>query len=555
MASPTPGLLYVTMQPNANLTLAQFHEWYNNEHGPTRLRLPFIGNGLRYRAADYDISGKDMPEWLAIYDIADMNELTKDTYTRLRTDAVKSDREKSVMREIAINRKLFDLVSENHSSEFRPPSEISEHPERCVLHAVTTIPLDGKEDELREWLSKEQKEKITCVPGWRRSRYYVTSPLLEGMHIEFLETHEFAAQDRFGDSKSYQKVLSFFSEENYGEVAKERSMQHFELFYVFGPAPRDLTSLFDSSTINYTARDGLTKTFSKGNGAGAAIESYITVDSDISLSYRLEGSADADAPLIILSNSVLVEWGIWDDFVTSFLSDFRNQKYRILRYHTRGRTSQVGPGPITLDTLSKDITAMLDALRVRNAILIGVSLGGATVLNTALKYPKRVNAFISCDTNAKSPDGNKKTWEERISIAEKQRTVNEDGEVIVGDQLAEMTVRRWFVKESYDGAVLERKISRVKKMVESNNLEGFRKGVEALFAYNMEHDMKKSKIPGAFVVGSGDGFLPGTMKKMAQEYGDGGGQYKSIEAAGHLPMVEKPAHFASFVTEFLQRSN
>ena len=50
--SPTPGLLFVRMNPQNDLSPAEFHDWYNNEHGPTRLRLACCENGFRYRALD-----------------------------------------------------------------------------------------------------------------------------------------------------------------------------------------------------------------------------------------------------------------------------------------------------------------------------------------------------------------------------------------------------------------------------------------------------------------------------------------------------------------------
>lgn len=47
-----PGLLFVRMNPNDNLSPEEFHDWYNNEHGPMRLRLDSIENGYRLRALD-----------------------------------------------------------------------------------------------------------------------------------------------------------------------------------------------------------------------------------------------------------------------------------------------------------------------------------------------------------------------------------------------------------------------------------------------------------------------------------------------------------------------
>ena len=120
--APTPGLLYVTMQPRATLSTQQFHDWYNNEHGPSRLRLPYITSGFRYQATDLDShsGSKDKPEWLAWYDITDMVELTKESYTRLRSAPTKSQREADTMAQIDVNRKLFDFVQEWKSADFRP---------------------------------------------------------------------------------------------------------------------------------------------------------------------------------------------------------------------------------------------------------------------------------------------------------------------------------------------------------------------------------------------------------------------------------------------------
>ncbi len=130
----------------------------------------------------------------------------------------------------------------------------------------------------------------------------------------------------------------------------------------------------------------------------------------------------------------------------------------------------------------------------------------------------------------------------------------ETGERIVGDHLGEMTVRRWFCKESYDGGELKKKIEKVKTMVASNDLGGFKRSVEALFEYDMREEMQKSHVRGMFVVGSGDGKLPDTMKEMAHAHGRGA-EFTVIDGAGHLPMVEKPEVFAEAVTKFLSKNS
>ena len=104
-ASAQPGMLYVTMKPNPELSSDQFHDWYNNEHGPMRLRFPFFANGFRYRATDLgNPATKEAPEWLAWYDVTDMLEMTKEPYTALRQPPIQSQRERDTMKQIKVDR-------------------------------------------------------------------------------------------------------------------------------------------------------------------------------------------------------------------------------------------------------------------------------------------------------------------------------------------------------------------------------------------------------------------------------------------------------------------
>ncbi|EER42915.1 alpha/beta hydrolase [Histoplasma capsulatum H143] len=422
-----PGLLYVTMQPRDNLSAAQFHDWYNNEHGPSRLRLPFIKNGFRFRATD--ISNKhglptsscpvSSPEWLAIYDVTDMAELKREPYLRLRHDDVKSQREKETMAKITINRRLYDFVESKEVEGYVPldalvEAEVEVKTKRVLVAIIQTLQPD-KEMEFNKWYHEKQLPLLSQAPGWLRTRRFAMA-----------------------------------------DMVKDCSGRAYEHYYTFGPAPRDLASLTSETEVGatppFTSPDGLTKTLpisslsctpsSSSPNPSPAIESYITLPDGVTLPYRLEGSTNPHAPLLLLSNSILTHHRIWDDFITSFFGpSHSNNQYRILRYLTRGRSRHCGQQRITLDVLAADIIAILDALRVqRAAALIGVSLGGATVLNTALQYPARTAAFVACDTNARSPDGNRQAWGERIAIAEGEGAVSaESGEAIVGNRLAEAT--------------------------------------------------------------------------------------------------------------------
>lgn len=543
-SKPTPGNLYVTMQPKPNLSIDQFHDWYNNEHGPNRNRLPCVENGFRYRATDLTTVGgtgsDSMPEYLACYDITDMDALTKEPYISLRTDAVKSQREKDTMAEIKVDRKLYDLVTDKVNEDdffvIEDMSNFDKATDGNVLVSVLSVVSAEEKEQLDRWYGETQIPLIQKAPGWRKSRQYVTSyiePRDDGK-VEYLAIHEFAPETDVSKIEVFTKDMPF--------SGKTRT---YELYYIFSAAERHL---YKAATWSHP--NGQTKITSKESSA--VIDSFITTPDGIEIPYRLEGNPDPSAPLIVLSNSILVTLEIWNSFIEAFFSKPENGKYRVLRYLTRGRSAKCGSKPITVDVLATDIIALLDTLRVpKAAAVIGVSLGGATALNVGLKYPSRVERFIACDTSSKSPAGNSKAWGDRIVIAEKESAKMSSGERIVGQELAEMTVRRWFVKESYDGGATEAEVAKVKEMVATNSLEGFKKSVEALFEYDLKEEMKSYAGKGAFLVGSGDGVLPGTMKEMAQSLGEKKGEYVVVEGAGHLPMVEKGQEVADFVTKFL----
>lgn len=556
--APTPGLLYVTMQPQESLSGSQFHDWYNNEHGPLRLRLPFVTNGFRYRANDLSPAkpaSPSNPEWMALYDVTDMDEMNQETYLRLRGPEVKTEREKETMAQIKVDRRLYDLIGSKEMEGYKKVEGVG-YAEGNYLVACM-VEVNGEfDEEYNRWMQEEHVPMVSKIPGWRRTRQFVTSSILGGKEgKEYLNIHEYAPQNDASGAAFKASTSTEWTKKIVANVLKHenaRNASHYDLYYTFGAAPRDISNFSRSYTTSWGSIDGKTRTGPNTIAEGGAIESYVTTPDGVDLAYRLEGSADPAAPLIILSNSILVNLSIWTPFIEAFLASPSGKQYRILRYNTRGRTSNAGSQPVNIDLLASDIIHILDTLRVpKAACLIGVSLGGVTALNAALKYPERVSAFISCDTNAYAPPSNPKAWNERVATSATESAKSSTGEQIVGSELAEITTRRWFVAENYENEALKKRFEDVKKQVEENSFDGFKQGVKALYRYDIREEMKNPKVEkGLFVVGGSDGVLPKTMKEMAGNYGSGV-ECKVIDGAGHLPMVEKPEDFADVVATFL----
>jgi pimeloyl-ACP methyl ester carboxylesterase len=471
--------------------------------------------------------------------------LQSQEYLRLRSPPVKSQREINVMKQIAVDRRLFELISNR-----RNPGYSSEQ------HGALDPALVEVLFDLRESSDSEDKVKelitdilgwMKVVPGWEQVRGFQCNRQVVILCSVTLESL---------DSVQFQEVMkSTFTSAKFNSMIETKTVRMWKLYYEFGPAPRHLSQQGEV-WVHYGTR---TIPANKSLTGIAAVESYVSLPDGLTLPYRLEGATDSSAPLIVLVNSVMVHWDIWDEFIAAFFAHEKNIKYRILRFLPRGRfppprNPAMVNQPVTVDLLASDIVGLLDALTVNHVeCVMGVSLGGATALRAALLNPSRFKSFVACDTNASAPAGNAKAWGERIALAEKEGaaiTTSEGMEAVIGENLAEVTVRRWAVSESFENKELGERLQRIKKGVKDSSLEGFKEQVQALYKYDFWNDMKNAKSKGIFVVGAGDGALPESMKKMAGGYGTGSTLHV-VENAGHLPMVEKPKEVAQILTDFI----
>ena len=84
-------------------------------------------------------------------------------------------------------------------------------------------------------------------------------------------------------------------------------------------------------------------------------------------------------------------------------------KRRVLRYDTRGAgLSEKIRGALSIDTMTDDLVALLDALGITEKVaLAGIAVGGAIALHTAFRLPERVAAVIVTSPATSIPPANR----------------------------------------------------------------------------------------------------------------------------------------------------
>jgi hypothetical protein len=183
------GLLYVYSDPGS-VPEVEYNDWYDNEHVPARLSVPGFISVARYRALD-----GLTPPWLATYDMAP-GTLDTPAYKALAETA--SDREKSMMAQVAPERRVYGLVEEHYAAGFEPSSPTAwpvGGPAPVVMAVSMSVP-DGTEDDLAAYYAQEHYPMLLAVPGWRRIRRF---RLATGTGPMYLSLHEVDGEHCFDD--------------------------------------------------------------------------------------------------------------------------------------------------------------------------------------------------------------------------------------------------------------------------------------------------------------------------------------------------------------------
>ena len=133
----------------------------------------------------------------------------------------------------------------------------------------------------------------------------------------------------------------------------------------------------------------------------------------VSLRYAVEGSGKTIV-LIHEMGGCMESW----ELVASLLSE----KRRVVRYDTRGAGfSEKIRGPLTIDTMTADLVALLDGLGIKGKVsLAGTAVGGAIALHTAFRHPDRVAAAIVTSPATSIPFSSRAATLERVEKFERE---------------------------------------------------------------------------------------------------------------------------------------
>lgn len=108
--------------------------------------------------------------------------------------------------------------------------------------------------------------------------------------------------------------------------------------------------------------------------------------------------------------------------------------YRVIAPDLRGfGDSDALDAPCSMDLLADDLVALLDYLEVRQAAVIGMSMGGYLLFNLLERYPQRVQAAVFAVTRAVADDAEGRAGRRRLA-----EEVVKFGPQLVADRFQEL---------------------------------------------------------------------------------------------------------------------
>ena len=243
---------------------------------------------------------------------------------------------------------------------------------------------------------------------------------------------------------------------------------------------------------------------------------------------RSEGPTSG--PTIVFANSLGTTLHLWD-LVVPLLP----QGLHILRYDMRGHgKSEVPDGPYTMGQLVSDAEAVCDAFAVKDAMFVGLSVGGMAAQGLAVKRPDLIRALVLACTGAKI--GNPKLWQDRIDL------VTEKGLAAATDEV----MRRWFGRDFHGTPAM----APWQAMLEATPVAGYAGVCAAIAGTDFFTPTSGLRIPTLGIAGSEDGATPADLVRETTDLIPGS-QFALIRRAGHLPCVEQPNLFAQHLAGFL----
>ena len=255
---------------------------------------------------------------------------------------------------------------------------------------------------------------------------------------------------------------------------------------------------------------------------------------------RYDLTGPSRAPVLVLVHGLGLTRATWDAFVPAFA-----QGYRVLTYDLCGHGESALPQETpSLPVLSGQLAALLDALGIARATIIGFSLGGMINRRFAMDHSARVAALVILNSpHERSPEA-QRLVEERAALTD------------AGGAAAtiDSTLARWFTPQFLHDA--PDVVARTRAVVLANDPDNYTRHRQVLAHGVVEliRPVPPITVPTLVMTCEHDsGSTPAMSLAIASEIP--GAEAVIVPGLQHLGMIERPDLFIQPIQCFLGRKS
>ncbi len=254
---------------------------------------------------------------------------------------------------------------------------------------------------------------------------------------------------------------------------------------------------------------------------------------DLVVHYDLTGPADA--PVLMLANSLGTSCAMWDAALRELAASHRVLRYDMRGHGLTGCTAGDDPAAATIARRADDAAALLDVLAIDRVRFAGVSIGGMVGQRFAATRPQRAEALVLCATS--NVIGPPSRWDARIEAIRNGGLAAIAGGVLSG----------WFTER------MRREhpdvVQGFSTMLQRTPVDGYIEGCRAVRDADLREDDARIRARTLVIAGSDDPTTtPAAGEALARAID--GARCSVVDGAAHIVPAERPDAVARLLLDF-----